>query len=114
MKTRSLRGVLCISAVLTVLAVAAPSEVRAQDMGEKFKRGFCNMMFGIIEIPGQVTEMGRKHGAWGYPLGFLKGLVMVPCRTLVGVYELTTFYVPVPANYDPVLTPGTPFEYWEE
>lgn len=81
----------------------------------KFERGFANMVGGVVEIPGCVADTARKDGPWlGYSVGLLKGIGMVPVRTLVGVYEFLTFYVPAPSNYEPVLKPATPFNYWDE
>jgi len=81
----------------------------------KFERGVANMIGGVVEIPGCVADTTRKSGPWmGYTVGFLKGIGMVPVRTLVGVYEFLTFYVPAPSNYEPVLKPATPFNYWDE
>ena len=86
---------------------------RAQDVGEKFKRGAVNTTCGVLEVPGCVTDMTKKKGAlMGYTVGFFKGVGMIPVRTLIGVYELLTFYVPAPKNYQPVINPETPFHYF--
>jgi len=104
-----------LGGALAAAWLAVPAHGWGQDWEEKIKRGFANMAGGVVEIPGCVSDMNRKHGALkGYTLGFFKGVAMVPVRTLVGVYELLTFYVPMPSNYEPVLTPPTAFNYWDE
>jgi putative exosortase-associated protein (TIGR04073 family) len=115
MKTRSLGRWWMIAGVLTALIVVLPQDLPAQDAGAKFTRGAANTTLGILEIPGCVKDMTQKHGPWmGYTVGFLKGLVMVPVRTLVGVYETATFCIPAPARYDRVLVPETPLHYFNE
>ena len=47
----------------------------------------------------------------GRPL--VMGIVKVPARTLVGVYELLSCPFPLPAGYEPLLTPEYPWEYFE-
>jgi putative exosortase-associated protein (TIGR04073 family) len=87
----------------------------SQDKLAKFERGFANMVGGVVELPGCIADTSRKDGPWmGFTLGFFKGIGMIPVRTVVGVYETFTFYVPAPSDYAPVLKPPTPFNYWDE
>lgn len=100
--------------VAAALAVG-PARSQAQDMESKIQRGFANMVGGIVEVPGCVSDVSRKKGPlMGFSVGLLKGVGMVPVRTAVGVFEFFTFFVPAPANYDPVLKPPTAFNYWDE
>ncbi len=101
--------------VAAALIFVASATGYGQDKLGKFERGFANMAGGVAEIPGCVADTTRKQGPWmGCTVGFFKGIGMVPVRTLVGVYDLLTFYVPAPGNYEPVLKPATPFNYWDE
>ena len=100
---------------VAALALVTSATGYGQDMVAKVERGFANMVGGVVEIPGCIADTTRKDGPWmGYTVGFFKGVGMVPVRTLVGVYEFLTFYVPAPAEYAPVLKPPTPFNYWDE
>ena len=113
MMTRSRLG-LGVVVAMAALLLAGLMAAHGQDMKAKAERGFANMVGGVVEVPGMVTETTRKEGPWkGFTVGFLKGLIMVPVRTAVGVYELLTFYVPAPTDYEPVLTPATAFNYWD-
>lgn len=115
MKTRSFGRWLMIGGMLTAVALALPGELAAQDAGAKFTRGLANTTTGVLEIPGCVKDMTQKHGPWmGYTVGFFKGVLMVPVRTIVGVYEAATFYIPAPARYDRVLVPETPLHYFND
>ena len=115
MKTRSFGRWLMIGGALATVALLAPRETAAQDMGAKFTRGVANTALGVLEIPGCVKDMTQRHGPWmGYTVGFFKGVGMVPVRTIVGVYEWLTFYIPAPAHYERVLVPETPLHYFNE
>ena len=114
MVTARRAGLGAVAAAVALLG-AGLATGSAQDKLGKFERGFANIAGGIVEIPGCVADTTRKKGPWlGYSLGLLKGIGMVPVRTVVGVYEFLTFYVPAPDNYEPVLKPATPFNYWDE
>lgn len=103
-----------VAAAAAFVCLSGP-DASAQTMRDKLQRGFANMAGGVVEIPGCVADTTRKQGPWmGYTVGFLKGVGMVPVRTMVGVYEFLAFYVPAPDNYEPVLKPATPFNYWDE
>jgi putative exosortase-associated protein (TIGR04073 family) len=110
MKTKSLLSLMMVGMV--VMALAGPRDVSAQqDMAAKFNRGAANTALGILEIPGCVKDGVRKNGALeGYTLGFFKGVMMMPVRTVVGIYEWFTFYIPS----QPVLEPETPLHYFYE
>ena len=115
MKTKSLSHCVCLSVALAAFVFAGPREASAQDMWEKLKRGCANMAGGVVEIPGCVSDVSHKSGPlMGFTWGFFKGVGMVPVRTVVGVFEFLTFFVPAPANYDPVLDPPTAFNYWDD
>ncbi|MBI5685061.1 MAG: exosortase system-associated protein, TIGR04073 family [Verrucomicrobia bacterium] len=101
-------------AATAALLLAGSAVGDCQDMRAKAQRGFANMVGGVVEIPGCVADTAQKKGPWfGYSVGLLKGIGMVPVRTVVGIYEFLTFYVPAPADYEPVLKPATPFNYWD-
>jgi putative exosortase-associated protein (TIGR04073 family) len=94
------------------VVIASPVIGRADDMGDKFGRGFANMTMGVVELPANVCDQVKQRGWSGYPIGFFKGIAMIPVRTLAGVYETLTFYVPFPDGYKPVMQPPTPFHYF--
>ncbi|MEI6082902.1 MAG: exosortase system-associated protein, TIGR04073 family [Verrucomicrobiota bacterium] len=80
----------------------------------KLGRGFSNLLFGIAEVPNQVTKTtAEKGGAAGVTYGFGKGLVRWLCREVVGVYEIVTFPIPAPRYYKPVMRPEFPNEDYE-
>ena len=71
---------------------------------KKLGRGMANVITSPIEIPNQVQRAANLDGAWaGFTIGPVKGVFMTAVRAVVGVYEIATFFVPVPRNYGPIL-----------
>jgi len=80
----------------------------------KLGRGVSNLLFGIVEVPNQITKTTAEHqGAGGVTYGLGKGLYRWFEREGVGVYEIVTFPVPVPHGYKPVMQPEWPNEDYE-
>ncbi|MBI3320436.1 MAG: exosortase system-associated protein, TIGR04073 family [Candidatus Omnitrophica bacterium] len=71
---------------------------------EKLGRGIANTTGGCLEIP---LTMHRQYSdrdtggslATGAGFGLVKGVV----RTVVGVYEIATFWLPFPEHFAPIL-----------
>lgn len=85
-----------------------------QNALRKLGRGFSNLLFGIAEVPNQITKTtAEQGGAAGVTYGFGKGIVRWLCREVVGVYEIVTFAIPVPRYYKPVMRPEFPNEDYE-
>jgi len=87
--------------------------VRAEAKGDpltKFGRGLCNLVTFYIEIPVQSKKVKDKSGDLaGMTYGLGKGLAMAGMRAFVAVYEITTFLIPYPAGYKPILTDPVSF-----
>ncbi len=78
------------------------------DRLEKAVRGLDNTVFRLIAdwpktMYSQSTEHGLPYG--GERRASSGGLAVGLARTVVGVYELATFPVPHPADYQPILHP---------
>ena len=72
----------------------------------KFTRGAANIATGWMEMPKQVYLVGRREG-WvtGALRGPIDGLGMFIARTIAGAYEVLTFPLPLPPQYQPMLLP---------
>ena len=113
MKSRNVVYGLAIGIAWLVLVSVGTQEVAAQNALQKAIRGATGMTCGFMELPGNIHDTSVKEGAAkGWTLGFMKGIVMIPVRTVVGVYEFVSAPIPAPADFQPVLDPGTPFGYW--
>jgi len=85
-----------------------------QNAGRKLGRGIANVLFGIVEVPNQITQTtSERGGAAGWSFGIGKGLMRWIGRELVGVYEIVTFPLPLPRGYKPIMKPEWPNEDYE-
>jgi putative exosortase-associated protein (TIGR04073 family) len=85
-----------------------------QNAGRKLGRGVANLLFGVVELPNQVTQTtSERGGAAGSTLGVGKGLMRWIGRELTGVYEIVTFPIPAPRGYKPIMKPEWPNEDYE-
>jgi len=96
-----------------VMAASLPSVAPAQDAATKFGRGIAACALGWLELPGNIYDEGTKNG-WlmGATAGFGKGIGMTVVRTLVGVWDLVTFPIPAPDEYNSILKPDYPWGYF--
>ncbi len=79
----------------------------------KLGRGLGNTLFGIVEVPNQITKAHSEHGGGAFFYGIGKGFGRWIGRELVGVYEIVTFPAPLPKGYRPIMEPEFPFEDYE-
>lgn len=80
--------------------------VYAGDPIRKLGRGITNTATGWVEIPKEIGRSVEKSGDMaGLLVGPLKGIAKAIGRTLVGVYEVLTFPIPLPRKYEPVIEP---------
>ena len=97
-----------ISLLLVVLMVVSfiSADAYAGNPIQKIGRGIANVATGWIEIPKEMVNVTEQEndmkGLFVAPFtGLWKGVV----RTVVGVYEIVTFPLPIPAEYAPVVEP---------
>jgi len=90
------------------------SSLTRETAGAKLGRGFMEMITGFLEFPGNIYAETRDDGlASGLTIGFAKGIGMIPVRELVGVYEFVTAPIEVPDDYEPILDPPLPWQYFD-
>ncbi len=78
----------------------------AEQIAMKFARGTVNFTTGWAELPKQIYLVGHREGLMmGALRGPIDGLGMFIARTIAGVYEVLTFPVPLPPQYQPMLKP---------
>lgn len=95
---------------LTLTAAAGSAwgaESTAERIALKAARGVDNTVLGLIaDWPKTVYYQSRDHGLpYGLTVGSVQGLLVGLMRTGVGIYELATFPLPLPAGYRPLLSP---------
>lgn len=87
----------------------------AEGIALKAARGLDNTVLGLVtDWPKTMYYQSKAHGLpYGMTVGFAEGLAVGVGRTGVGIYELATFPVPVPAHYEPILSPQFSLEHGE-
>lgn len=76
----------------------------------KLTRGLTNILTAVGEYPvnfeKQVKDKGPVTGSVGM---FIYGTYYTVLRVVAGVYEVGTFLIPIPKDYEPVIKPATLF-----
>lgn len=90
--------------------IASEYDNRNQDYptgaGHKLGRGISNLAFGWLEIPKGIEDVGEEHNFFaGVTWGPLSGIGNAVKRTVLGAYEVVTFPIPAPANFDSPIQP---------
>jgi putative exosortase-associated protein (TIGR04073 family) len=89
----------------TILADYAFAKEDKGDPVKKLGRGISNTMLGFLEFPITIEKVGKESGVGpAISYGILKGIVRAAMRTIVGAYEIVSFWVPVPTDYKPIIT----------
>src|SRR5574341_204110 len=102
--------------MLLPLLVWDASFARAQQpvvvpMGQKFLRGAANLTTGWAEVPKQIyLKTAAGHPVIGPLWGLFDGIGMAFVRVSAGVYETSSFLLPLPRQYEPVLQPAYVWE----
>ena len=97
------KSVVVILAFLLIFGLTMPAYCAGPIT--KLGRGFSNLLTFPCEVPWQIEQAGKQNGitaAWSY--GILNGIFMAGVRAVVGAYEVATFPVPFPGNFEPILT----------
>jgi putative exosortase-associated protein (TIGR04073 family) len=117
MRTQRIGRIVLAGAALGLLALAVsagPAMAQQRPYGEgvltKFARGLVNSATGWMELFKQPYVGGQKEGAEGAILGIGKGIGWTVGRTLSGVYDVVTFPIPLPENFEPLMKPDYVFE----
>ena len=105
------------SLVVAVAIMTAGTTALAMDAGQyatgagtKLGRGVVNAATGWGEIPKQTVVGSNNGGFLGGVGGFFKGIGFAVARSVVGGYEIATFWAPVPDRFEPVMQPPTVFD----
>ena len=96
------RITVCMLSVVCLAAWTAP--LYCDDAVQKLSRGICNVVTCYFEVFEQSKRVKEASGSVaGMTYGFAKGVTMTAVRALAGVYEIATFPLPYPKDYQPIL-----------
>ncbi|PIQ82729.1 MAG: hypothetical protein COV76_02075 [Candidatus Omnitrophica bacterium CG11_big_fil_rev_8_21_14_0_20_64_10] len=99
-----------VALVLAVGAIGLARPAHAEETGAlvvtKLFRGIANTATGWMEIPKQISVTWQEEGPGvGSSWGLVKGIGMALARTASGVFEIITFPLPIPDDYQPLMQP---------
>ncbi len=78
--------------------------VHANGPVKKLGRGAANVVTSPFELTKCMGDTKAEKGVFaGLTWGVLKGAVNIVKRAVVGVYEIATFPIPLPKDYEPIL-----------
>lgn len=103
------------SLILGALLILAPVRpLAAETPVGKLGRGVTNFLTCPMEIPTNMGKAVQKHGSFanGAWEGFFSGVFWTLARLMTGIYDIVTFPVPLPWNYEPVLKPPYVMDEW--
>lgn len=111
---RGLRWIVLLVCVLGWIA-ASPSPAEARDSpARKLGRGFANLGLGVLTMPAEVVETGRRHGPFvAATWGLVKGVTLTAVTEVVGLWEILTAPYPFPPEFKPILAPEFPWQRFE-
>lgn len=107
-------GTFLLAAVCATSGFAAELESPATPL-RKLQRGFLNVALSPWELAHELSQNKKTDSAvptWFGGAG--RGAAYTAGRALTGVYEMVTFPLPWPANYEPVLQPEFAWQHFEE
>lgn len=104
-------SLLCLEREALAIDTRSIDDASAQEvvsgMANKIARGTANIATGWLEFPKQIYLTSKEDGvAQGLLVGPLKGIGMTLVRTVSGVGETLTFFVPYPGFFDPYFDPS--------
>jgi len=92
--------------ILAMIAVIFFASISYADSPlRKLGRGAANILTCPIEIVYRVGEANDESGPIAaFTWGILNGLYRTCVRGVVGVYEVVSFPIPMPTDYQPIIT----------
>ena len=116
-----LRALMASFVALAVLGLMLPANASAEgrrggsSSARKLGRGVSNMTLGVLAIPGQIMQTTEESGPFvGATWGFAKGVGFMVASEVVGVYEFLTCPFEMPPNFETIIHPEFPWDYFTE
>ena len=102
-----MKKIIHISLFVTIFFVfsdqAAANDDYFQDSADKFANGIINATTGWIELPKNIVLFSQKEGPlYGLTLGLGMGVMHTVGRSLVGIANAATFFIPTKPSINPL------------
>lgn len=101
-----MRGITKLSLLFSIFFLfssqAFASDSYFGNSAEKFVSGVTNAATGWLELPKNVILTGQKEGPiYGATIGVAMGIMHTVGRSLVGVLDAATFFIPTKPSVNP-------------
>jgi len=94
---------IALISVIMLLSVTVPSY--GDTMLRKLGRGSANVLTCPYEVFYRIQETNNEEGPFAaVTWGLINGIMRTCVRGVVGVYEIATFPIPFPPDYEPIIT----------
>ncbi|MFH1790758.1 MAG: exosortase system-associated protein, TIGR04073 family [Candidatus Omnitrophota bacterium] len=99
------KGLVIAVAIIFMAACLTETSFAANNMIKKLGRGIANVGTCPLEVFKGISDANDEDGfCAAITWGVLQGICKTVLRAGVGVYEIVTFPIPMPKDYDPILT----------
>lgn len=115
MSPKSLVSILILSILAFSPCLYAAEMAQKNTAIHKLQRGFVNIALSPVEVSAELAKEKKVDSAvpsWG--TGILRGSFYAVGRALSGVYDIVTFPVPIPQNYESLVEPELPWDRLEK
>lgn len=101
-----MRGIVKLPWVFLILFLfssqAIASDSYVNNSAEKLSSGIANAVTGWVELPKNIILTSKKEGpAYGITIGLAMGVMHTVGRSLVGVLDAATFFIPTKPSVNP-------------
>jgi len=110
-----MKKISCYVLIICIMSCMTVNVAHADDALKKLGRGAANVLMSPMEMINGISEANAENG-WiaAVTWGVLKGIFKTGVRMVVGAYEIVTFPIPFPKDYEPILTdPEFICESWD-
>ncbi len=105
MKGGNMRKAITIMVVVALVLTFTGAAYAEDGPLKKLGRGVANVITCAFQLPKGIGDAHDENGIFaGLSWGVVLGTFNVVKRALVGVYEIATFPIPLPEDYQPILT----------
>ncbi len=101
--------------VIAVMVFSLAAPAFAKTPSDKLARGIGNVATGVLEVPQTIGQEWKKsnNAAVGIFCGLFKGIAQAVARTGSGLWDVITFPLALPKDYEPLYHPDYVFDETE-
>lgn len=99
---KTIRLSLMLSFLFLFSAQVAAADSNFTTSGEKLSSGVANVATGFVELPKNIILKSQQEGVfYGATVGLVAGIMHSVGRTVIGVLDVVTFFIPTYPSINP-------------